>query len=89
MPEWLTIDEVLKLVPCVTRANLAMMRHDGRGPEFYKPTARTVLYDKRSVMDWVESSAADMDALRARAKAQKAKKAAKKAREAKAKEAAR
>lgn len=60
MGEFLTIDEVLALVPCMTRANLATMRHDRRGPRFYKPTARTVLYDRGSVLDWVRSSAVDM-----------------------------
>lgn len=75
MDDFLTIDEVLSLVPCMTRANLATMRHNGDGPEFYKPTARTVLYDRNSVMSWVKSSAADMDARKRRAAERKAKKA--------------
>lgn len=62
MPEFLTIDEVLALVPCMTRANLATMRHNKVGPRFFKPTKRTVLYDKASVMDWVEKSAVDTSA---------------------------
>lgn len=59
MAEFITIDEVLALVPCMTRANLATMRHNRVGPRFFKPTARTVLYDKKSVMDWVAQSAVD------------------------------
>ena len=59
MPEFLTIDEVLALVPCMTRANLATMRHNRVGPRFFKPTKRTVLYDKTSVLEWVEKSAVD------------------------------
>ena len=59
MSEFLTIDEVLAMVPCMTRANLATMRHNRVGPRFFKPTKRTVLYDKASVMDWVAQSAVD------------------------------
>ena len=62
MPEFLTIDEVLALVPCMTRANLATMRHNRVGPRFFKPTTRTVLYDKTSVLEWVEQSAVDTSA---------------------------
>lgn len=36
---------------------LAQLRHRGRGPRFYKPTARTVLYRRSEVIAWVESSA--------------------------------
>lgn len=74
MPEFLTIDEVLALVPCMTRDNLATMRHNGIGPQFFKPTARTVLYDKKSVVDWVEQSAVDMNRKRQLAAAKKTKK---------------
>lgn len=73
--EFLTIDEVLALVPCMTRTNLANMRHNGIGPRFFKPTARTVLYDKKSVVDWVEQSAVDMNRKRQLAAAKKTKKA--------------
>lgn len=59
MSEFITIDEVLALVPCMTRANLATMRHNRVGPRFFKPTKRTVLYDKTSVLEWVEKSAVD------------------------------
>lgn len=59
MSEFITIDEVLALVPCMTRANLATLRHNRQGPKFFKPTKRTVLYDKTSVLDWVEKSAVD------------------------------
>ncbi len=62
MAEFITIDEVLALVPCMTRANLATMRHNRVGPRFFKPTKRTVLYDKTSVLDWVEQSAVDTSA---------------------------
>ena len=62
MSDFITIDEVLAMVPCMTRANLATMRHNRVGPRFFKPTKRTVLYDKASVMDWVAQSAVDTSA---------------------------
>lgn len=74
MSEFITIDEVLALVPCMTRANLATMRHNRVGPRFFKPTARTVLYDKKSVMDWVENSVVDVKEKRELAAAKKTKK---------------
>ncbi|MEV8252388.1 AlpA family phage regulatory protein [Rhodoglobus sp. NPDC076762] len=38
-------------------AALAQMRTRGRGPRFYKPTERTVLYKRSEIMAWLESSA--------------------------------
>ena len=75
MPEFITIDELIAMVPCMTRDNLAPMRHNGIGPQFFKPTARTVLYDKKSVMDWLENSVVDMKEKRQAAAAKKTKKA--------------
>lgn len=77
MPEFITIDELIAMVPCMTRDNLATMRHNGIGPQFFKPTARTVLYDKKSVTDWLENSFVDMKQKRQVAAAKKAKKAKK------------
>ncbi|TFC30786.1 hypothetical protein E3O55_07320 [Cryobacterium sp. MDB1-18-2] len=36
---------------------LAQLRYLGRGPRFYKPTPRTVLYKRSEVLAWVEASA--------------------------------
>ncbi|WP_433931030.1 hypothetical protein [Curtobacterium flaccumfaciens] len=36
---------------------MAQLRYTGRGPRFRKPTPRTVLYDEREVIDWIEASA--------------------------------
>lgn len=36
---------------------LARLRYQGRGPKFYKPTPRTVLYRRDEVIDWVIASA--------------------------------
>jgi predicted DNA-binding transcriptional regulator AlpA len=38
-------------------AALAQLRYQGRGPRFYKPTPRTVLYKRAEVVAWVEDSA--------------------------------
>jgi hypothetical protein len=38
-------------------AALAQLRYLGRGPRFYKPTPRTVLYKRSEVLAWVEASA--------------------------------
>jgi predicted DNA-binding transcriptional regulator AlpA len=35
---------------------LAQMRHTGKGPRYYKPTSRTVLYKRSELIAWVESS---------------------------------
>jgi hypothetical protein len=36
---------------------LAQMRYDRKGPRFFKPTPRTVLYRRSDVVAWVEGSA--------------------------------
>lgn len=41
----------------LTVAALAQLRYQGRGPRFYKPTPRTVLYKRSEVIAWVEASA--------------------------------
>lgn len=38
-------------------AALAQLRYQGRGPRFYKPTPRTVLYKRAEVIAWLEASA--------------------------------
>lgn len=50
-------DDVISLIPGMTRGNLAQLRFTGKGPKFYKPTPRTVLYKKSEVLAWVESTA--------------------------------
>ena len=37
-------------------AALAQLRYHGRGPCFYKPTPKTVLYKRSEVLAWVEAS---------------------------------
>ena len=37
-------------------AALAQLRYHGRGPRFYKPTPKTVLYKRSEAIAWVEAS---------------------------------
>lgn len=41
----------------MTLVILAQLRHRGKGPRFYKPTPRTVLYRRDEVIAWIEASA--------------------------------
>ena len=53
---FISISEALSLIPGMTRSHLAQLRFYGTGPNFYKPTGRTVLYKASEVLDWVESN---------------------------------
>jgi hypothetical protein len=57
MPVYLTPDQVAAMLPGVTRGKLAQLRFDGVGPNYRKPTPKTVLYVESEVIAWVESSA--------------------------------
>jgi predicted DNA-binding transcriptional regulator AlpA len=35
---------------------LAQLRYQGKGPRFYKPTPKTVLYKRSEVIAWIEAS---------------------------------
>ena len=41
----------------LTKAALAQMRYQGRGPRYYKPTSKTVLYKRSEVVAWIEAAA--------------------------------
>lgn len=49
-------DAVCELIPKMTKQQLAQLRYTGRGPKFYKPTPRTVLYKTEEVLQWIEQS---------------------------------
>ena len=36
---------------------LSQLRYHGRGPKYYKPTARIILYKRSDVNAWIEASA--------------------------------
>ncbi|RYQ75700.1 helix-turn-helix transcriptional regulator [Bifidobacterium pseudolongum] len=56
---YISIDEALSLMPGVTKQSLAHMRFKGEGPNFYKPTARTVLYKASEVLAWADATRGD------------------------------
>ena len=41
----------------ITVPALAQLRYLGKGPRFYKPTPRTVLYRRSEVLEWIYASA--------------------------------
>ncbi|RKN67515.1 hypothetical protein D7252_07940 [Microbacterium sp. CGR2] len=45
-----------ELIPGMTRAKLSQMRFSGTGPAYYKPTAKTVVYDRDVVVAWLRST---------------------------------
>lgn len=54
---FIDIDQALDLMPGFTKGHLAQLRYTGKGPRFYKPTPRTVLYREADILEWLESSA--------------------------------
>jgi predicted DNA-binding transcriptional regulator AlpA len=57
MPIYLTPDQVVLMLPGVSRGQLAQLRFTGNGPSYRKPTPKTVLYVESEVIAWVESTA--------------------------------
>lgn len=39
------------------KGHMAQLRYTGKGPRFYKPTARTVIYKVGDLDDWINASA--------------------------------
>ncbi|ERK70318.1 hypothetical protein N136_03348 [Leifsonia aquatica ATCC 14665] len=54
--EFIQPAEVVELTG-LSVAALAQLRYHGKGPRFYKPTPRTVLYKRTEVLAWLEASA--------------------------------
>lgn len=50
-------DEVASRMPGMTKGNLAQLRYTGKGPKFYKPSPRVVLYKWSDVQNWIEDHA--------------------------------
>ncbi|TFC78163.1 hypothetical protein E3O45_05990 [Cryobacterium sp. TMS1-20-1] len=57
MPVYLTPDQVVLMLPGLSRGQLAQLRFTGKGPSYRKPTPKTVLYVESEVVAWVESTA--------------------------------
>ncbi len=55
--DYLTPEQVCEIIPGMTKGKLAQLRLvSGKGPKFYKPTDRTVIYKRCEVLEWVENS---------------------------------
>ncbi|WP_224760451.1 hypothetical protein [Salinibacterium sp. ZJ450] len=54
--KWLSPDDVVALVPGVTKAQLAQRRYLGLPPAFAKPSRKTVVYAESDVSMWLETS---------------------------------
>ena len=54
---YISDDEVVSRLPGRTKGNLAQLRYTGKGPKFYKPSPRIVLYKWSDVQNWIEDHA--------------------------------
>ena len=54
--EWLTLPQAATLMR-MTRAAIAQLRYRGIGPTFYRLSAKTILYKRSEVIEWMESCA--------------------------------
>ena len=63
-PPYLTIDDALKAAPFLTRATLAALRHRERGPEFVKPSWKTVGYPNADFFKWLNDMTVRTDSRR-------------------------
>lgn len=56
MTAWLSAAETAEILG-VTVESLRQMRYLRKGPRFYKPTSKTVLYDPAEVEEYIRSTA--------------------------------
>lgn len=57
MAAYLTSEQLCELVPGTTKGSWAQLRFTGKGPRYYKPTPKTVLYKESEVLEWIDASA--------------------------------
>jgi len=57
MNVYLSPDQVVALLPGISRGRLAQLRFNGTGPRYRQPTPKTILYVESEVIEWVERSA--------------------------------
>ncbi len=55
-PVWLSPAQVCERIPGLTVGHLTDLRKRRKGPAFFKPTLKTVLYDVADVDAWVRAS---------------------------------
>lgn len=56
MGELLSPEAVVARIPGMTKAKLAQLRFQNKGPAYYKPTPKTVVYDLEKVNAWLQST---------------------------------
>ena len=54
---YISDDDVVSRMPGMTKGNLAQLRYTGKGPKFYTPSPRVVLYKWSDVQAWIEGHA--------------------------------
>ena len=54
--KYLSPDQVIQMIPGMTKGGLAQLRFTGSGPRFLKPTAKKVLYRESDIISWLEGS---------------------------------
>lgn len=54
---YISDDDVVSRMPGMTKGNLAQLRYTGKGPKFYKPSPRVVLYKWSDIQAWIEGHA--------------------------------
>ena len=57
MEKYLTPDQVVDLLPGLSKGQLAQLRFTGNGPRYRKPTPKTVIYVESEVIEWIEATA--------------------------------
>lgn len=57
MPTYLAPDDVVALLPGVSKGQLAQWRYLGKGGPPYRKVGKSVLYAADEVLEWVESTA--------------------------------
>lgn len=55
-PAYLSIDDALRAAPFLTRGVLAGMRYAKTGPEFVKPSRKTVGYPNAAFFKWLHDT---------------------------------
>lgn len=56
MGRLITPEEVVQKIPGMTKNKLSQLRFKGQGPNYYKPTPKTVVYDEEVVDAWFETT---------------------------------
>lgn len=53
---YLRPEDVCEMIPGISKGALSQLRYTGRGPNFLKPTPKTILYRREDVIAWLENS---------------------------------